>query len=1094
MRSLLITAGTSLLCCFLCLLSVAQVPIDIDLKTKKYIGGVSDLDRARYFNMHHTHISWELNDNGADTELLDNLGAGYGRAFVGPGSGNPNTSGGKATSFPSSSEGTSIGVAKLDGWDNNPTFYSRQTDEIIVTDHPKLGFLYNGDFNAGAAYNSAYLQAAFSNKMPKYYEMMNEPFVHVSDFAPWSDRHLVINQMSNMWKTVADKIHQDIPSMKVGGYASAWPEMEDSNFGHWAERMQTFMDIAGGSMDFFSTHFYDGKNVTGTDQNRSGSNSEAIMDLIEAYSNKKWGVVKPHLISEYGKTVREWTKDASGNKDPKPYSESRDGEILKSVNGFLMQFLDKPDRMLKSVPFITGKSNFFYSSENPNQYPYPWVTLRKDSNGNYVWTHLKKFFELWKDVSGERVKINTGDPDIIGHAFVNGTKAYVTVYNMETANKAVSLNFLNNSAANINDVSIRRLFTDGSGIPNLTTTNQGLPGSLTLAGGETIVMVCNLNNTIITTGSINENNYYSTTVLEPIQANTDHVYAINGVSTGTGTAKLRLGLGRDHGLSLAPEVKVNGTNVSVPTDWMGYNQWNRNQFFGVIDIPFDASLLQTNNTITVKFSDAGGHISSLILNTEIDASSVTDLVSLENAATTLPGQTSYSVDLVYTANGNKELVLEFWNGGTWLDSDMKEVSSGSGTTTLTVNFASAPAPGSNYIWKAQIRPIGSSWQDATDTDQINNVIVQNLTDDVSLQNAPLSVESQNSYTVDLVYSANGSKELVLEFWDGGTWLDSDVQTVSSGSGTKTLTIELSSAPPAGTNYKWKAQIRPVGSGWQDATDTDQIDNVEVTVTPNQTPYGGTSWSIPGRVEAQNYDVGGEGVAYHDTGATNEGGAYRTDGVDIEVTGDTNGDYNIGWMNTGEWLEYTTNFTATQSYHFYTRVSSSNGSGQFKMLIDGVDVSGTKQVSNTGGWQVYETITIPNVSVSAGTHIVRIEVVNGGMNINFWSAWQSPGARVINQTLAGSDTSPALNIKAYPNPLNKRGKLYIDMELGMPTSVRMLVFGIDGSMLLEQAVPRLQSGSHTLELDTSMIQGRSSRGLYFLKILTDAGEQTVKLVN
>jgi len=43
-------------------------------------------------------------------------------------------------------------------------------------------------------------------------------------------------------------------------------------------------------------------------------------------------------------------------------------------------------------------------------------------------------------------------------------------------------------------------------------------------------------------------------------------------------------------------------------------------------------------------------------------------------------------------------------------------------------------------------------------------------------------------------------------------------------------------------------------------------------------------ALPGTVNATNYDNGGEGVAYHDTEAANQGGQYRpADGVDIEAT-------------------------------------------------------------------------------------------------------------------------------------------------------------------------------------------------------------------
>ena len=95
----------------------------------------------------------------------------------------------------------------------------------------------------------------------------------------------------------------------------------------------------------------------------------------------------------------------------------------------------------------------------------------------------------------------------------------------------------------------------------------------------------------------------------------------------------------------------------------------------------------------------------------------------------------------------------------------------------------------------------------------------------------------------------------------------------------------------------------------------------IEITPAAAPrtvYGnGSPWSIGAsgttRIQAENYDTGGEGVAYHDSDAGNKGGQYRSDGVDIESTTDTGGGYNVGWVAAGEWLEYTVNVAVAGSY-------------------------------------------------------------------------------------------------------------------------------------------------------------------------------------
>jgi beta-glucosidase len=52
------------------------------------------------------------------------------------------------------------------------------------------------------------------------------------------------------------------------------------------------------------------------------------------------------------------------------------------------------------------------------------------------------------------------------------------------------------------------------------------------------------------------------------------------------------------------------------------------------------------------------------------------------------------------------------------------------------------------------------------------------------------------------------------------------------------------------------------------------------------PYGGTPAAVPGTVYAANYDTGGQGVAYNVTSANGSANGYRSDGVDLEDTADT----------------------------------------------------------------------------------------------------------------------------------------------------------------------------------------------------------------
>jgi chitodextrinase len=186
-----------------------------------------------------------------------------------------------------------------------------------------------------------------------------------------------------------------------------------------------------------------------------------------------------------------------------------------------------------------------------------------------------------------------------------------------------------------------------------------------------------------------------------------------------------------------------------------------------------------------------------------------------------------------------------------------------------------------------------------------------------------------------------------------------------------------------------------------------------------TPYTGTPAPIPGTIQFENYDKGGEGVAYHDTNAANNGGQYRTtEGVDIETTTDTGGGYDVGWTYAGEWVNYTVNVQTAGTYTMTTRVASNGTGGTFHLTLDGTTLAGsTMTIPNTGGWQTWTTLTT-SITLPQGTHILRIveDTVGASTNIgNFnWISFAStaPSTKfVIGDRV---QTTSNLNVRATPS--------------------------------------------------------------------------------
>lgn len=184
--------------------------------------------------------------------------------------------------------------------------------------------------------------------------------------------------------------------------------------------------------------------------------------------------------------------------------------------------------------------------------------------------------------------------------------------------------------------------------------------------------------------------------------------------------------------------------------------------------------------------------------------------------------------------------------------------------------------------------------------------------------------------------------------------------------------------------------------------------------PTQEPFGGTAQMIPGVVEMEDYDTGGQGIAYNDCTATNQGNVYRTgEGVDLEACNE--GGFNVGWMCTGEWIEYTVMVSAAGTYSVSARVASEQSNAAFHLELDGVDVTPDLTVPNTGGWQNWTTI-YSSATLDAGEHVLRFaNAATSEFNVN-WIEFEPscmPGDLNFDGAIDGDDVSMFTSAMANP---------------------------------------------------------------------------------
>ncbi len=165
-------------------------------------------------------------------------------------------------------------------------------------------------------------------------------------------------------------------------------------------------------------------------------------------------------------------------------------------------------------------------------------------------------------------------------------------------------------------------------------------------------------------------------------------------------------------------------------------------------------------------------------------------------------------------------------------------------------------------------------------------------------------------------------------------------------------------------------------------DTDGVKLNWLRVTRGAAPYGGVPWAVPGSIEAEDFDVGGEGVAYHAVAGSNKPELHRATNVDLDECTDAGGGYQVTAARAGEWLQYTVDAADEGAFTFEARVSTALSSQTLRLEIDGEDVTGSIAIESTGSFQSYTTVSVPGIPVSKGRHRVRLVFETGFVDVNW----------------------------------------------------------------------------------------------------------------
>ncbi|GAL85233.1 hypothetical protein MYP_2462 [Sporocytophaga myxococcoides] len=321
--------------------------------------------------------------------------------------------------------------------------------------------------------------------------------------------------------------------------------------------------------------------------------------------------------------------------------------------------------------------------------------------------------------------------------------------------------------------------------------------------------------------------------------------------------------------------------------------------------------------------------------------------------------------------------VEYYNGNTLL---------GASTTSPYTYIWTGVAAGTHTITAKATDNSGAT----TTSTAVTVVVTANKVPTVSITAPANNATFEGGTNITLTASATDADGTIskVEFYNGTTLLGS-----------------VTNSP---YTYTWPAVAAGTYTITAKATDDKggigTSASVKIVVTVPQTPYGGKAWPIPGRIEAENYDLGGSGLGYFDSDEGNRGEAFRKDDVDIEVSTDVGGGYNIGWTVKGEWLEYTVDVSEAGKYDFKVRVAAIATGKTMHIEMNGVNVTGGIKVPNTGDFQVWQTVIIPAVSLMAGNQIMRIVFDSDEINLNYVDVAAGNKAPIVSITAPANNTA------------------------------------------------------------------------------------------
>ena len=156
----------------------------------------------------------------------------------------------------------------------------------------------------------------------------------------------------------------------------------------------------------------------------------------------------------------------------------------------------------------------------------------------------------------------------------------------------------------------------------------------------------------------------------------------------------------------------------------------------------------------------------------------------------------------------------------------------------------------------------------------------------------------------------------------------------------------------------------------------------------QLPFKGNAIAIPGKVEAEDFDIPGKGknddgtsnASYSDDTENHGDSDYRK-GTGADLYKKASGVV-LGYNEEGNWYEWTVDVKKAGDYTVFASVATENSTSSFSLSVDGKTVAEKVSVSGDS-WDNFSNVKT-NVTLPEGKHILRMDVTGSWFDVDYFT--------------------------------------------------------------------------------------------------------------